>query len=135
MDNNKGIIERLMDNYKIRFKQIYVQQLLLTILGLSLYWKDTFIGIVSATTTGVICVILTADGKRSSYVWGLINCVTYAYVSYLNGLYGETMLNLIYYVPIQFIGFYAWSKNLNKVDNEDGSGSESFVKVNKSKSS
>lgn len=41
------------------------------------------------------------------------------------------MLNLIYYVPIQFIGFYAWSKNLNKVGSEDGSSSEDFVKVNK----
>ena len=130
MDNNKGIIERLINNYKIRFVHIWLAIATLTILGLSLYWKDTFIGIVSATT-GVICVILTADGKRSSYVWGLINCVTYAYVSYLNGLYGETMLNLIYYVPIQFIGFYAWSKNLNKVVETDGSSSEDFVKVNK----
>lgn len=67
MDNNKGIIERLMNNYKIRFVHIWLTVATLTILGLSLYWKDTFIGIVSATT-GVICVILTADGKRSSYV-------------------------------------------------------------------
>lgn len=126
----ENIIKKIMTKYHIRFVHIWLFVATLTIIALSLYWKDTFIGIVSAAT-GVICVILTADGKRSSYVWGLINCVTYAYVSYLNGLYGETMLNLIYYVPMQFIGFYLWSKNMNKVAEADGSSSENFVKVNK----
>ena len=86
------------------------------IIALSLYWKDTPLGIISAAT-GVICVILTADGKRSSYVWGLVNCATYAYIAYTNGLYGETMLNTIYYIPMQFIGFYTWSKHMNNDEN------------------
>lgn len=86
------------------------------IIALSLYWQDTPLGIISAAT-GVICVILTADGKRSSYVWGLVNCATYAYIAYTNGLYGETMLNTIYYIPMQFIGFYTWSKHMNNDEN------------------
>lgn len=126
----KNVIQKIMAKYNIRFVHLWLFVATATIIGLSLYWKDTVIGIISAAT-GVICVILTADGKRSSYVWGLINCVTYAYVSYLNGLYGETMLNLIYYVPMQFVGFYLWSKNMNKTDETSGSKSENFVQVNK----
>ena len=25
--------------------------------------------------------------------------------------YGEVMLNIIYYLPMQFVGFYIWRKN------------------------
>jgi nicotinamide mononucleotide transporter len=81
----------------------------LVIFGLSIYWKDNLMGIVSAVT-GVICVICTGKGKLSAYLFGLVNCVLYAIISYKARLYGETMLNIIYYVPMQFVGFYIWSK-------------------------
>ena len=44
------------------------------IIGLSVYWKDIWMGIVSATT-GVICVICTGKGKLSAYLFGLVNSV------------------------------------------------------------
>lgn len=88
-----------------------------TIIGLSIYWNDTLMGIISATT-GVACVICTGKGKLSAYVFGLINCVLYAIISYQAKLYGETMLNAIYYVPMQFYGFYVWSKNMNEETKE-----------------
>ena len=69
-------------------------------------------GIVSATT-GVACVVCTGKGKLSAYIFGLINCILYAIISFEAKLYGETMLNAIYYVPMQFYGFYIWSKNIN----------------------
>lgn len=87
------------------------------ITGLSIYWKDSLMGIISALT-GVICVILTGKGKLSAYVFGLVNCVLYAIIAYKAKLYGETMLNLIYYVPMQFIGFYIWNKNMNSESHE-----------------
>lgn len=87
------------------------------ITGLSIYWGDNLMGIVSATT-GVACVICTGKGKLSAYIFGLINCVLYAIISYKATLYGETMLNAIYYVPMQFYGFYVWSKNMNSETQE-----------------
>lgn len=87
------------------------------ITGLSIYWQDTLMGIISATT-GVACVVCTGKGKLSAYVFGLVNCVLYAIISYKVHLYGETMLNALYYVPMQFIGFYIWSKNMNKETHE-----------------
>lgn len=89
----------------------------LVITLLSIYWKDTLMGIISATT-GVICVVLTGKGKLSAYIFGLINCVLYAIIAYKAKLYGETMLNLLYYVPMQFVGFHIWKKNMNKETHE-----------------
>ncbi len=89
----------------------------LVITGLSIYWQDTPMGIISATT-GVACVVCTGKGKLSAYVFGLVNSILYAIISYRSQLYGETMLNAIYYVPMQFVGFYIWSKNMNTETHE-----------------
>ena len=82
------------------------------IMGLSIYWGDTTMGILSAVT-GVACVVCTGKGKLSAYILGLINTVLYAIISYKAALYGETMLNALYYVPMQFVGFYVWNKHMN----------------------
>lgn len=82
------------------------------IMGLSIYWGDTLMGIVSSTT-GVACVVCTGKGKLSAYIFGLVNCVLYAIISYQAQLYGETMLNAIYYIPMQFVGFYVWNRHMS----------------------
>lgn len=87
------------------------------ITALSIYWGDSLIGIISATT-GIICVVCTGKGKLSAYTFGLVNSVLYAIIAYKAQLYGETMLNALYYVPMQFIGFYTWNKHMNKETNE-----------------
>ena len=79
---------------------------------LSIYWGDSLLGIISATT-GVASVICTGKGKLSAYTFGLVNSILYAIISYDAKLYGETMLNALYYVPMQFVGFYVWSKHMD----------------------
>ena len=46
----------------------------LVIIGLSIYWGDSPMGMISSTT-GVICVVCTGKGKLSAYLFGLINSV------------------------------------------------------------
>ena len=87
------------------------------ITGLSLYWGDSLMGIISSVT-GVACVVCTGKGKLSAYFFGLINCVLYAIISYEAKLYGETMLNAVYYIPMQFVGFFIWKKNINQETKE-----------------
>ena len=82
------------------------------IAALSVYWGDSLMGIISATT-GVACVVCTGKGKLSAYFFGAVNCVLYGLISYRAKLYGETTLNLLYYLPMQFYGFSIWSKNMN----------------------
>ena len=66
------------------------------ILGLSIYWNDSPVSLWAAVT-GVCCVILTGKGKRSSFIFGLVNTILYAIVALWAKYYGEVMLNLIYY--------------------------------------
>lgn len=113
-------IKEFIKNELSGWKKLEVLWLFLAcviITGLSIYWKDTVMGIISATT-GVACVVLTGKGKLSAYIFGLVNCVLYAIIAYNAKLYGETMLNAIYYIPMQFVGFYVWNKNMNKENHE-----------------
>ena len=87
------------------------------ILGLSIYWKDTPMGIVSATT-GVACVVCTGKGKLSAYPLGAINVLLYAIIAWKAKYYGEVMLNLIYYFPMEFYGLYVWKKHMNTETHE-----------------
>ena len=87
------------------------------ILGLSIYWKDTWISL-GAAVTGVLCVILTGKGKRSSFIFGTVNTVLYAIVAMGAKYYGEVMLNLLYYLPLNFVGFVAWKKHMNDENGE-----------------
>lgn len=82
------------------------------ILGLSIYWGESLIGIIAAIT-GVFCVVFTGKGKISSYIFGTINTVLYAYIAFGAKYYGEVMLNVIYYLPMNFVGFAMWKKYIN----------------------
>lgn len=70
-------------------------------------WGSAWWEILSAIS-GVICVVLVAEGKLSNYLWGLVNCTLYGMTSYYNGYYGDMTLNWVIYVPFQFIGFCLW---------------------------
>lgn len=112
----KEFIKNELSGWK-KLEVLWLLSACVIITGLSIYWKDTVMGIISATT-GVACVVLTGKGKLSAYIFGLVNCVLYAIIAYNAKLYGETMLNAIYYVPMQFVGFYVWNKNMNNENHE-----------------
>ena len=71
-----------------------------------------------AAISGIICVVLCAKGKKSQYIWGVVNVIGYIIIAFLNKYYGEVMLNALYYLPSQFIGYYLWNKHQNKEKNK-----------------
>ena len=102
------------------FERIWL--LLFSIVNVFLYlkWDSGLIGLISAMS-GMLCVVLVAKGKISNFVFGIVNTATYAYISYGYGLYGESMLNALFYLPTQFIGLWMWQRHrsVNKVRDED----------------
>ena len=113
-------IKNFLRNELKGWKKWEVAWLLFTcavIMGLSIYWGDTVMGMISAVT-GVACVVCTGKGKLSAYIFGLVNTILYAIISYQAALYGETMLNALYYAPMQFVGFYVWKKHINQETQE-----------------
>ncbi len=71
-----------------------------------------------ASLSGIWCVVLVAKGKISNYIFGLVNVVFYAWAAYNWQVYGDFMLNAFYYLPMQFYGWYIWTKPEFKVDGD-----------------
>ena len=111
MDTFRKYIKSELTGWKV-FDVIWLAVATAVILGLSIYWKDTWMSLLAALT-GVWCVILTGKGKRSSFIFGLINVIFYAIVAFQAKYYGEVMLNVIYYLPMNFVGWFAWKKHMN----------------------
>lgn len=72
-----------------------------------------------SAVTGIVCVLLVAKGKITNYVWGLINAITYGYIAYKCGYYGDMLLNLVWFVPMQLVGFIFWKKLLKENSKTD----------------
>lgn len=87
------------------------------IMGLSVYWGDSLMGIVSSIA-GIAYSVCSGKGKLSAYFFGVINSLLYGMIAYRSAYYGETMLNLLYYFPMQFVGFYIWSRHMNQETHE-----------------
>ncbi len=63
--------------------------------------------------SGVLCVFLAASGNILTYPIGLYNTVGYAWLSWQNGLYGEVGLNLLFFLPMNIIGFFMWRGHMD----------------------
>ena len=55
------------------------------IVALSLYWRDSVLGIVAAVT-GMLYTVLAGKGKVSCYLFGLVNAPLYAWLSWRQGV-------------------------------------------------
>lgn len=77
---------------------------------LSVIWGDSTLALISGIT-GILGVVLAAKGKVSTYFFATINVAIYAWLTFNNHLYGEFMLNAFYYIPMNFVGFYLWSRH------------------------
>ena len=72
-----------------------------------------------ASVAGVLCVVLVAKGSIWNYLFGIVNVSLYALISYKADLYGDAALNALYYVPMQFIGWWQWRKRGAAVSQEE----------------
>lgn len=94
---------------------------LVILIGVFIGWdsSDTLTnGLISlfGTVTGMWCVVAVTKQRLSNYIFGLINVSAFAYLYFHWGMYGMAALNLFYFVPMQFHGFFNWFKNRKDVD-------------------
>lgn len=69
--------------------------------------------------TGIVCVIMVAEGRASNYFFGFLNSVIYFALSYQNMFYGEVM-TAIFFIVMQPVGLYFWlSARVNGVEEEE----------------
>ena len=102
--------------------------------ALSLNWFDWFLiigtTVVSAVSsvvagnwdtlgfivavTGIINLVLCARGNIWNYAFGIVYNAIYVYISWKSRLYADSAIYLLYYLPMQFIGWFSWKKNQNQ---------------------
>ena len=99
------------------FERIFLLSMVLLQVVVYCFVPDTPIGIICGIS-GCICVVLTAKGKISSYIFNFIQMITYMVICWDAALYLEFGEQVFYFIACIF-GVILWKKNMKK--NEDGS--------------
>ncbi len=73
--------------------------------------QDSLIALASAFC-GITYTILAGKGNPFCYLIGLTGSAFYMYLAYHNQIWGNLILYGLYFVPMQVLGFFKWSKNL-----------------------
>lgn len=98
------------------FERLFLISMVLLQVIVYCFVPDTPIGMVCGIA-GVICVVLTAKGKISSYLFNFIQMITYMAICWNARLFLEFGEQVFYFVACIF-GVFLWKKNMKK--NEDG---------------
>lgn len=98
------------------FERLFLISMVMLQVIVYCFIPDTPIGMVCGIA-GVICVVLTAKGKISSYLFNFIQMITYMIICWDAALYLEFGEQVFYFVACVF-GVFLWKKNMKK--NDDG---------------
>ena len=98
------------------FEKIFMLSMILLQVVVYCFVPDTPIGMICGIA-GCICVVLTAKGKISSYIFNFIQMITYMIICWDLALYLEFGEQVFYFIACIF-GVILWKKNMKK--NEDG---------------
>ena len=80
-----------------------------------------------ASWTGIVCVILVAEGRASNYLFGAVNSAIYLVLALNKNFYGEVLTTLYFFI-MQPIGLYVWLSNRI---NDQGKVEESHFEAKK----
>lgn len=80
-----------------------------------------------ASWTGIVCVILVAEGRASNYLFGAVNSAIYLILALNKNFYGEVLTTLYFFI-MQPIGLYVWLSNRI---NDQGKVEESHFEAKK----
>lgn len=120
-----------MDNIKKSFKSLKWYEIIMIVImifiaGLSIYnaiahpesssnplWL-TIINFISAVC-GVFCVFFCAKANISNFIFATVNTIVYAIFLFYHKIFGTFALEVLFYLPINFISWYLWSKHRDRV--------------------
>ncbi len=95
---------------------ILIGMAVVTVLVTAIEFQGTETGrwmlVVSAlgSLAGVTCTVLSANGRILAFLFGLIDVTIYGIMCLLGARYGNAALHLLYFLPMQFVGFFQWKK-------------------------
>ncbi|AJI48085.1 nicotinamide mononucleotide transporter [Francisella philomiragia] len=106
-----NILQNTFTGWSKREVSWLISCIVLTIIAAFISGSSAFILIFSVIS--ITNLILAAKGKVFNYVLGFIAAVMYAVISYQNQVYGQLLLAVLFLCPIQFYGWYNWTRPKN----------------------
>lgn len=79
--------------------------------------QDSIAALVSAIC-GIAYTFLAGKGLPICYLFGVTGSSFYGFLAFQNALWGNLLLYLGYYVPMQILGYFRWNKNLKDSQKE-----------------
>lgn len=61
--------------------------------------------------TGIVNLVLCAKGNIWNYLFGIIYNAIYVYIAWKSRLFADSAIYLLYYLPMQFVGWVQWKRN------------------------
>ena len=83
----------------------------LILLGNVFILHDSPIAFISAFF-GITYTILAGKGTPICYIFGVTGSSFYGYLAFHNALWGNLILYMGYYVPMQILGYFKWQNHL-----------------------
>ena len=59
---------------------------------------------------GVACTVCAANGRILTFLFGIIDVSIYGVMCLVGTRYGNAALHLLYFLPMQFVGYFQWRK-------------------------
>jgi len=59
---------------------------------------------------GILSTVCSANAKILTFLFGLFDVSIYGVMCFVGGKYGNAALHLLYFLPMQFVGFFQWRR-------------------------
>lgn len=95
---------------------ILIGMAVVTVLVLAIKLRDAESGrallVIAAlgSLAGVLANVLSANGRILTFLFGLIDVTVYGAMCLAGAKYGNAALHLLYFLPMQVVGFVQWKK-------------------------
>ena len=70
----------------------------------------TVINFISAVC-GILCIFFTAKADISNFLFASVNTIVYAIYLFYWHIWGTALLEIVFYIPMNFISWYHWAKH------------------------
>ena len=95
---------------------ILIGMAVVTVVVTAIKFKDADSGramlLISAfgSLMGVLCTVLAANGRILTFLFGILDVSIYGVMCLIGTRYGNAALHLLYFLPMQFVGYFQWRK-------------------------
>lgn len=59
---------------------------------------------------GILSTVCSANARILTFLFGLFDVSIYGVMCFVGGKYGNAALHLLYFLPMQFVGFFQWRR-------------------------